>query len=87
MSGKTERTLQRNILEPMRNALGRSFNYNQGRGEIIIGDRLIYIAGANDISSEGKIRGLTLAGSYCDEITLFPDNFFSQILALSLIHI
>lgn len=37
--------------------------------------------GANDARSESKIRGLTLQGGYCDELTLFPKDFFAMLLS------
>jgi len=35
-------------------------NNIKGKGEIIIGNRLIYVCGANDIRAEGKIQGNTM---------------------------
>ena len=31
--------------------------------------------------SEGKIRGLTLQGAYCDELTQLPEDFFTMLLS------
>ena len=81
MVGKTERTLKRNVLNPMAKALGSDFDYSQGAGEIKIFDRLIYVVGANDERSSDKIRGSTIAGSYGDEITLWPESFFTMLLS------
>ncbi len=39
------------------------------------------LEGANDQRSEGKIRGSTLGGAYCDELTLFPKDFFVMLLS------
>lgn len=81
MVGKTERTLYRNILGPIREIVGRKhFKYNRGMGELRIFGRIIYIAGANDERSADKIRGLTLAGAYCDELTLWPSSMFKELL-------
>lgn len=81
MVGKTERTLYRNILGPIRQIVGRKhFKYNRGMGELRIFGRVIYIAGANDERSADKIRGLTLAGAYCDELTLWPSSMFKELL-------
>lgn len=81
MVGKTERTLYRNILGPIRQIVGRKrFKYNRGMGELTLFGRLIYIAGANDERAADKIRGLTLAGAYCDELTLWPESMFSELL-------
>jgi len=82
MTGKTERTLKRNILDPLTEIVGaRHFKYNRGIGEAKLYGRRIYIAGANDERSEGKIRGMTLAGAYGDELTLWPESFFKMLLS------
>lgn len=81
MTGKTERTLKRNILDPLEQIIGRGFKYNRGTGEAKLLNRRIYIAGANDERSEGKIRGLTLAGAYGDELSLWPETFFKMLLS------
>jgi PBSX family phage terminase large subunit len=82
MCGKTERTLKRNILDVIESIVTpRYYRYNRGTGEVTLYGRRIYVAGANDERSEGKIRGLTLSGAYCDEITLFPESFFKMLLS------
>src|SRR5690625_3980279 len=49
MVGKTERTLKRNILDPIEQMVGsKRFRYNRGTGEARLFGRVIYIAGAND---------------------------------------
>lgn len=77
MSGKTERTLKRNVLDPIANILGNDFHY--GNGEVVIGGRKCDIVGVNDSRSEERIRGATLAGAYCDEISLYTENFFDML--------
>jgi len=82
MVGKTERTLKRNILDVLEQILGpRLYRYNKGEGEVYICGRKIYVVGANDERAEGKIRGMTLAGAYGDEVTLWPENFFKMLLS------
>ncbi len=81
MVGKTERTLKRNIINPLKEYLGPRFRYNQGEGEILIGKRRIYVAGANDERAADKIRGATFAGAYGDELTLWPESFFKMLLS------
>lgn len=81
MIGKTERTLKRNILDEVERITGRKyFKYNRGTGEAKIFGRTVHIIGANDERAESKIRGMTLAGSYGDEITLWPESFFRQLM-------
>lgn len=82
MSGKTERTLQRNIIDPIQEMIGDTrFHLNRASGVINYYGRTIYIAGANDERAENKIRGLTLAGAYGDELTLWPESYFNMLLS------
>lgn len=82
MVGKTERTLKRNILDILAEWLSPDdFRLASGSGECWIYGRRVLIASANDERSEGKIRGLTLAGAYGDELTLWPESFFAMLLS------
>lgn len=78
--GKTERTIQRNILSTIRFIVGRrNFKYNSSSGECWIYGRLIYIASANDESSSDKIQGMSLVGCLGDELTLWPESFWEML--------
>jgi PBSX family phage terminase large subunit len=80
MIGKTERTLKRNIIEPVRAMLGPSWcRLVEGSGELWIGNRLIYLVGANDERAGDKIRGMTLAGAYVDEATIIPESMWRML--------
>ena len=82
MVGKTERTLKRNILDEIEQIVGsKNYRYVGGSGEAWICGRKVLLVGANDERAEGKIRGLTAAGAYGDELTLWPEGFFRQLLA------
>lgn len=86
MVGKTIRTLENNVLMASPGGLFEmigegNYRYNRSTGELWIGKRKIICIGANDEASEGKIRGLTLAGALVDECTLIPQNFLMQLLA------
>ncbi len=81
MTGKTERTLRRNIIDPIVEMLGPNrVQINSGAGELTLFDRKIYLAGANDERSQDKIRGLTLAGAYIDEASTAPESFWAMLL-------
>ncbi|MEX0706261.1 MAG: PBSX family phage terminase large subunit, partial [Nitriliruptoraceae bacterium] len=81
MVGKTERTLERNVVHPMQDMLGRKrVRFIRGAGELWVLGRRLYIAGANDERSQEKIRGLTLAGAYVDEVSTIPESFWSMLL-------
>jgi PBSX family phage terminase large subunit len=80
--GKTERTLKRNIIDPLTEMLGKSrCRYVEGSGELWLLGRRIYTAGAHNEASQEKIRGLTLAGAYGDEISTWPESFFTMLLS------
>jgi PBSX family phage terminase large subunit len=81
MIGKTERTLKRNVLDPLADLLGPRFKLVAGSGEAFIFGRRVYLVGANDVTAESKIRGATLAGAYGDEVVTWPESFFNQLLA------
>lgn len=82
MCGKSLQTLNRNCLIPLQGLIGEKyFSYSLSAKEGILFGRKITLEGANDKRSEGKIRGSTLGGAYCDELTLFPEDFFSMLLS------
>lgn len=77
MIGKTERTLRRNVLDPMMAMLGpQRMKIVSGDGYVDILGRKIDIAGANDEGAGTKIRGMTLAGWYGDELSTWPESVF-----------
>lgn len=83
MTGKTIRSLERNVLKAENgifDLLGEgNYKYNSSTGELIIAGRTIYCVGAADERSENKIRGMTLAGHYGDEVSLYPKSFIEQV--------
>jgi PBSX family phage terminase large subunit len=82
MAGKTLLSLKRNVLVPMQNLFGEdnfSFSLSKKEGELF--GRKVYFEGASDVRSEGKIRGMTLMGAYCDELSLFEEEFFVMLLS------
>lgn len=79
MIGRTERTLKRNVLDPIVDMIGpRRAKVTTGSGEANILGRRIYLFGANDESAVTKIQGPTLAGWYGDEIPTWPESFFAM---------
>lgn len=79
---KTLTTLKRNVLNPLVKLIGESnFSFNITKKEGNLFGHRIYLEGANDETSENKIRGMTLSGAYCDEITLFPESFVTMLLS------
>lgn len=83
MLGKTTATLQRNVLNDLFDIVGPT-NYkwvNRQQGELKVMGRRIYCFGANNEDAESKIRGATFAGAYCDEVNLYPQSVFNQLMA------
>ena len=82
MCGKSLQTLKRNCLLPLQELMGsRNFSYSLATKEGVLFGHKVMLEGANDQRSEGKIRGITLGGAYCDELTLFPKDFFVMLLS------
>ena len=81
MAGKTLTTLRRNVLEPMCGMFGECFTYSLSKKEARLFGRRIYLEGASNAQAESKIRGMTLNGAYCDELSLFPEDFFAMLLS------
>lgn len=82
MIGKTITTLKRNCLYPLQELVGeRNFTFSTSAKEASLFGRKILLEGASDKRSEGKIRGVTLQGAYCDELTLFDEEFFTMLLS------
>ncbi|MBE7024229.1 MAG: PBSX family phage terminase large subunit [Clostridia bacterium] len=82
MTAKTLTTLKRNCLDLLEGLAGRNnFKYSLSKKEATLYGRKIYLEGVNDAGAESKIRGMTLQGAYCDEVTLFTEEFFSMLLS------
>ena len=82
MCAKSLKTLKRNCLLPLQGLIGeKNFTFSEVKKEGVLFGRRIMLEGANDERSESKIRGITLGGAYCDELTLFPKDFFIMLLS------
>ncbi|MBR5817489.1 MAG: phage terminase large subunit, partial [Clostridia bacterium] len=82
MVARTLTTLKRNCLELLQSLVGKdNFTFNLSKKEAKLFGRTVYLEGVNDARAEGKIRGMTLTGAYCDELTLFTEEFFSMLLS------
>lgn len=82
MCAKSMTTLKRNCLFLLEKQVGESnFRFSISAKEGYLFGRRILFEGANDARSESKIRGLTLQGAYCDELTQFQEDFFTMLLS------
>lgn len=81
MTGVSKETVYDNVLMDLFDTVGSAnYKYNHISGELLIYGRRIKVVGAKDEGSEKYLRGKTLAGAYCDEISLMPESFFKQLL-------
>lgn len=86
MVGRTRDSLYRNIIAQLMNPLlmgplAQHVQYNPGAPIAYIMGRAVHVIGANDAKAEPKIRGMTCAGAYVDELTTLPKAFFEQLIA------
>ena len=82
MTAKTLSTLKRNCLDLLEELAGKNnFKYSISKKEGVLYGRRIYFEGVSDTEAESKIRGITLQGAYCDEITLYTEEFFGMLLS------
>ena len=77
--GRTERTVARNVIDPMVSMFGRRLvSYNRGTATLTLFGRTVYVVGANNEASRTKIQGMTLVGLYIDEAAVIPESFFNM---------
>lgn len=82
MIGKTQKTLQRNILDVIIEMVGsKNARFNRGTGEFTLFNKKIDTIGASDERAQEKIRGVTCAGAYGDEVSLWPESFYTMLLS------
>jgi PBSX family phage terminase large subunit len=85
MIGRTRDSLTRNVIATLQRAdlfgdIANYVRYTPGAAMATILGRQVHVIGANDAQAEAKIRGLTCAGAYVDEITVLPETFWRQLL-------
>ena len=82
MTGKTITSLKRNCLGLLQDLVGKkNFTYSISQKQAKLCGRTIWLEGANDDRAESKIRGMTLAGAYVDELTQIPEDFYRMLLS------
>lgn len=85
MVGRTRDAVWRNCIAPLQNPelFGPTASQivgNYGAPTVRILGRMVHVLGASDAKAEKVIRGMTVAGSYVDEATTLPEEFFTQLL-------
>ena len=81
MVGKTITSLKRNCLGLLQTLVGDNFTYSPSQKKGTLFGKTIWLEGANDDRAESKIRGMTLAGAYVDELTQIPEDFYKMLLS------
>ena len=81
MTGKTLTSLKRTCLGLLQELVGENFRYSISQKSGTLFGRKIWLEGANDDRAESKIRGMTLAGAYVDELTQIPEDFYRMLLS------
>lgn len=85
ITGKTMDTVARNVFGPLMDPAvtgpaSQLIRYTRGASTAVILGRIVEIITANDAQGETKLRGMTCAGAYGDELTLLPEHFFDTLL-------
>ena len=86
ISGKNGDSIYRNVIAPFANEPALAWaapyiTYRQGANTATILGRRVNIIGANDTRAADRIRGMTVAAAYIDEVTVIPENFFTMLLS------
>jgi len=85
MVGRTRDAIWRNLIAPLQSPdlfgdVAEAVVGNHGAPTVSILGRKVHLIGASDAKSEKVIRGMTVAGAYVDEVTVIPEEFFTQLL-------
>ncbi|QIK64160.1 PBSX family phage terminase large subunit [Leucobacter viscericola] len=83
--GRTLDTINGNLFSLLTNPeifgpLTKYIKYTPGAKTASILGRTVHLYGANDASSETKIRGLTVSLAYVDEATIIPEGFWNMLV-------
>ncbi|NUK22059.1 PBSX family phage terminase large subunit [Streptomyces lunaelactis] len=83
--GKTFDTVARNVFGPLTDpalfgSAAKLIKYTRGASVAWILGRQVEVITANDAKAEARLRGLTGAGAYVDELTLIPKEFFKRLV-------
>lgn len=79
--GNTKSTLQRNIIDPMREIFGDYYvgNINSSTNTAKMFGRSVYCLGADKVNQVSKIQGATIEYAYGDEVTTWNKEVFEML--------
>lgn len=85
MIGRTRDTIARNLFGQLTDPdlfgqFAQHVRYNPGAATATVLGRTVHVIGASDTKAEKVLRGLTCAGAYVDELTVIPEEVFTQLL-------
>jgi len=81
MIGKSLDSLERNVLTPTQDIFGEdTFSYKLGNRTAHLDGHELHLLSAYNRRSFKKLRGMTCAGWIGDEVSLWPRNFFEELL-------
>ena len=85
ITGKNRGSIYRNVMQPLMSPalfgpVAKRVQYNNNAPTARILGRVVHIIGANDVSAEEAIRGMTVLIWYGDEVTVHPEGFVTQML-------
>lgn len=86
LMGRTQDTIERNVINVLQQStifgqLAKTVSHTKGANTATIMGRTVHLLGANDVASEAKVRGMTVAAAYVDEATILPEITFKQLVA------
>jgi len=80
MIGRTQQTLERNVLNPLRRRIGTSFvTAVNSKNTAYIAGKPFYVVGADNKEAVTKIQGLGLVYAYGDEVTTWHEDVFQML--------
>ena len=80
MIGRTQQTLEKNVLDPMRKRYGPSIvSHINSKNTVHIAGKPFYVAGADNKQAVTKIQGLGLIYGYGDEVTTWHEDVFQML--------
>lgn len=77
--GATQGTVDRNVLEPMRKLYGDIYISKISGNDVMMFGRRCYVLGADNIRQVDKIRGMSVAYCYGDEIVTWNKEVFAML--------
>lgn len=78
--GNTLGTVNRNVLEPMRQIWGGALVGNVGSNNTVrLFGKKLYVMGADSKRSQAKIQGMTIEYAYGDEMTTWAEGIFQML--------